>query len=114
MKLSATITELISGSEYDDSRRRIKLKVEGADSCFRSLIVPNGGLTLDDELVLLVLTKADAYALSGTLDGLQRAGQRNAIVDKVADQLRPDPPNESVLQQAMNETAHLDDVREEA
>lgn len=93
MKLTAKVTEVISGSESRDGQQRVKLKVAEADPMFKSLIVANtDDYALDAEVVLLVLTKDSADTFYHTLHGLQRIGQTNQIMDQVIDQLRPDAP----------------------
>ena len=88
MKLTATVIELISGSNYTNKQPRVKLKVAEADSCFRTFIVPNGdGLGLDDEVVMLVLTKGRAASVFEFADKYD-----SAAATLLADQLRPDPP----------------------
>lgn len=92
MKLQAKVTETISGSESRDGQQRVKLKVEGADSMYRALIVANDdGLQLDDEVVLLVMTKQQASDLFDVLDGVE--GERGLLPAPLSlrDQLRPDP-----------------------
>lgn len=94
MKLTATVIETISGSNYDDKQPRVKLKVAEADSCFRTFIAPNGeGWALDDELVLLVLTKEQATELSKEFE--RESGEVSKWypgMAALADQLRPDEP----------------------
>lgn len=95
MKLNAKVITAHSASEFTDNRPRVTVKVVEADHMDNKLKLPNAdGIALDDELVLLVLTKGDAAELSGELDNLAALAHNNTTRKCAAflDQLRPDEP----------------------
>lgn len=55
MRLIGKVTNTESASEFVDKRRRITITVEGANSGFRKLQVPDEEFQLDDEVTLFVV-----------------------------------------------------------
>lgn len=97
MKLTATVSRVDSANGYDDKRQRVFLKVAQAEGdMYNEIKLPNveNKLSLDDELVLLVLTK-DETELLRTVLMLSRptAHRARSFQDTIADQLRPDAPD---------------------
>lgn len=99
MKLNATVSRVDSAHGYDDKQQRIFLKVAQAESdMYNEIKLPNteGLLALDDELVVLVLTKEQAVGIFNDLETLftEAAATQPLVMDAInlRDQLRPDPP----------------------
>lgn len=107
MKLTAKVT----GDHRRDGNLVIDGDTEGGGYFFK---LPNReGFKRDDELVLLVMTKSGAALLYHdilTVDAATSAGLVYPDLADLRDQLRPDEPpiDESALERAMADTAHLD------
>jgi len=121
MKLTATVDKLISDRASLSGKAEAVLKMAGATQHnFDGVYVVNSeGFEIDQELVVLVLTKEQEVQ---AVEELHRSGARlQPTLRQVYDQLRPDPPppwerpapDESVLRQAMKDTEHLDDDTQE-
>lgn len=84
MKLNAKVT----GTERDKERGvLITGNIEGGGYFFK--VANADGYALDDELVMLILTKEQAAA---AYDHLIGNGADPIVLDKVINQLRPDAP----------------------
>lgn len=97
MKLNAKVTAIYSSASYKDSKQRVQIHVEGGDTAYKSFIVPNDDLVLDDELVVLVMTAEQAARVVGDYDVIMKiyvADHQSDVpisgeLRKLADQLRP-------------------------
>lgn len=87
MKLQATVTALRTNGRAEIT---IVTSATGLEQC---IVADNGeDWALDDELVLLVLTKEQAVRIVGHIDALTQADFSTAPLRGMADQLRPDEP----------------------
>lgn len=86
MKLTATVTALRTNGRMEIT---IVTSATGLEQC---IVADNGdSWTLDDELVVLVMTKGETDALYRNFQGY-RSIEGNAITDRIFAQLRPDEP----------------------
>lgn len=99
MRFTAKVNSIESASNYIDRKQRVRLHIEGADACYRDLIVLNtDNLQLDDEVLLLAIPRKQADELWNDIGRVAEIVENDFSVEDArrlwahAEMLKPDEP----------------------